>query len=67
MLAVPTRHYGIQYRSRTEAEWAAVLQAHTIEHQYEPITFLFDLVAPAYWRFTAGYLPDFWLPQSSIR
>jgi len=30
MLAVPTHDYGVEYRSRTEAEWAAVLRAHDI-------------------------------------
>jgi hypothetical protein len=66
MRAAPTRHHGVQYRSRTEAEWAAVLTAHAIPYQYEPITFLFDLVAPAHWLFTDAYLPDFWLPEHRL-
>jgi len=66
MLAVPTRHLGVQYRSRTEAEWAAVLGAHCIRYEYEPIAFFFGLVAPAHWRYTVAYLPDFWLPERRL-
>ena len=66
MLAIPTTYDGVLYRSRTEAEWAAVMTAHGIGFKYEPIAFLFDLVAPAHWRFTDAYLPDFWLPQHRL-
>jgi hypothetical protein len=66
MLAVSTRYYGVQYRSRTEAEWAAALKAHEIECQYEPRVFLFGLVAPPHWQYADAYLPDFWLPAHRL-
>jgi len=66
MLAIPTHYNGIVYRSRTEAQWAFVLDEHGIAYRYEPITFFFDLVAPEHWRFAAGYLPDFWLPAHRL-
>jgi hypothetical protein len=45
MQVIPTRHRGVEYRSLTEAEWAAVLSAHAIEHQYEPTRRKLILVA----------------------
>jgi hypothetical protein len=66
MLAVPTRHLGIQYRSRTEAEWAAVFSAHDIRFEYERIAFFFGRVAPPKWLHVDAYLPDFWLPEYKL-
>ena len=63
MLAVSTRYYGVQFRSRTEAEWAVVLKALGIEHEYEPMTFLFGRVAPPRWQYVDAYRPDFWRPR----
>jgi hypothetical protein len=63
MLAVETRLAGIDYRSRTEAEWAAMLTAHRIRFDYEPILFRFGFVAPSDWSFSKNYIPDFWLPD----
>ena len=66
MLAIPTYYNGIVCRSRTEAQWAFVLDEQGIAYRYEPITFFFDLIAPAHWWFTNGYLPDFWLPAHRL-
>jgi len=66
MQAVQTRHLGVQYRSRTEAEWAAVLGAHQIRYAYEPIAFFFGLVAPERWLYADAYLPDFWLAERRL-
>lgn len=47
-------------------EWAAVLSAHGIAHQYEPTVFFFGLVVPAGWIYVSAYLPDFWLPKLGL-
>ena len=46
LAAIPTKHYGVQFRSRLEARWAAVFTAMGWRWEYEPI----DL---------KGYIPDF--------
>ncbi len=61
MLAVETRFAGTAYRSRTEAEWAAMLMAHGVRFDYEPINFRFSFVAPSDWGHSLHYIPDFWL------
>jgi hypothetical protein len=43
---IPTKHRGIQYRSRLEAKWAAFFDIIEWNYTYEP----FD---------AAGYIPDF--------
>jgi hypothetical protein len=49
-----------------EAEWAAVLTAHGIRHEYERIAFYLGLVAPAGWIYVSVYLPDLWLPKLQL-
>ena len=67
MLAVQTRLAGIDYRSRTEAEWAAMLAAHKVRFDYEPINFRFSFVAPNDWGgYSSHYIPDFWLPDLGL-
>ena len=66
MRAVPTRYDGVEFRSRTEAQWASVLRDHDIRYQYEPIVFFFGRVAPAHWLYMDAYLPDFWLPERRL-
>jgi hypothetical protein len=66
MLAAPTKYGCIQFRSRTEAEWAVVLSAHQVSYDYEPIVFLFDQVVPKHWLFSRAYLPDFWLREIKL-
>lgn len=52
--AIPTRHLGVQFRSKLEADWARVLDEHRIRWAYEPEGFDVEGV----W-----YLPDLWLPD----
>jgi hypothetical protein len=66
MLAVQTRFGGVEYRSRTEAQWSTILMEHGVRYEYEPIKFLFDLVAPDDWIFSRTYIPDFWLPDLKL-
>lgn len=47
---------GTWFRSRLEATWAAYLNAHDIEWEYEERAFRFDD--------GTHYAPDFWLPES---
>jgi hypothetical protein len=64
--AIPTQHNGVQYRSRLEAQWAAVLDAHGIRHEYERITCFFGRVAPRHWMYIDVYRPDLWLPDLKL-
>ena len=65
MRPIQTRLGGLDYRSRTEAEWAEVLRAHKIAFDYEPVKFDFRLVAPSDWG-PLVYIPDFWLPDLKL-
>lgn len=51
---IPTTYQGVQFRSRTEARWAAFFDAIKLPWQYEPEGFERDGMR---------YLPDFWLPR----
>lgn len=55
---IPTRAFGILFRSRLEARWATYFRELGIEYFYEYEGFDFG----------GGllYLPDFWLPQVSM-
>ena len=66
MLASETRLAGIDYRSRTEAEWASIMAAHNVRFEYESRLFRFSFVAPANWWYAVSYIPDFWLPDHKL-
>lgn len=51
--AVPTVHNGIRFRSRTEARWAAFMDALGIGYEYEPYRFALSV--------GGFYVPDFWV------
>lgn len=51
---IPTLYQGVQFRSRTEARWAAFFDAINLPWQYEP---------EGYSDGETRYLPDFWLPK----
>jgi hypothetical protein len=53
MKIIPTTYEGIEYRSKTEAAWAAYLTYLGVNFEYEPEAF--DLGSSGY------YLPDFYL------
>jgi hypothetical protein len=53
--AVPTRYGDTTFRSRLEADWAATLDSHGIQWQYEPETITLAS--------GTRYIPDFWLPE----
>ncbi len=53
--ALPAHYRGTQFRSRTEASWAAFFDSRSIEWEYEKEGFE---LSDGTW-----YLPDFWLPQ----
>lgn len=55
--ARPTTYKGIRMRSRLEARYAAVLDAHTLDWIYEPRAYANEL---------GQYLPDFLLPASDV-
>lgn len=52
--AKPTKFNGIQYRSKTEAKWAAFFTYYKMKFWYEPQRFRFKKCC---------YLPDFYLPE----
>jgi hypothetical protein len=52
--AIPTIYRGVQFRSRSEARWASLLDDLSVDWHYEPSGYEFDGVR---------YLPDFWLPN----
>ena len=54
LVAIPTEHGGVTYRSRTEARWAIFFETAGITMQYEPEGFLLD---------GFSYLPDFFIPS----
>lgn len=58
----PTEYAGIMFRSRLEALWAACLDRHGIQWEYEPAG---GDGSPAVFDLPSGtrYQPDFWLPE----
>lgn len=55
--ATPTLYRGIEFASRLEADWAAMLDHLEMPWQYEPCSY----------QMTSGnYLPDFYLPEQRI-
>lgn len=55
--ALPTTYNGVQFRSRTEARWAAYFDLMGVEWRYED---------EAYELPSGGYLPDFYLPKHDV-
>lgn len=53
--AVPTVHKGIRFRSRTEARWAAFMDALDLGYEYEPGRFPLSV--------GGFYVPDFRIPD----
>lgn len=51
--ALPTTYNGVQFKSRTEARWAAYFDLMDVEWRYEDEAYLLP---------SGGYLPDFYLP-----
>jgi hypothetical protein len=51
--SIPTRYSGVNFRSRTEARWAAFFDVLRVEWQFEPRGYQLE---------GSRYLPDFWLP-----
>ena len=55
--ALPTTYNGVQFKSRTEARWAAYFDLMGVEWRYED---------EAYELPSGGYLPDFYLPKHDV-
>lgn len=55
--ALPTTYNGLQFRSRTEARWAAYFDLMGVEWRYED---------EAYELPSGAYLPDFYLPMHDV-
>lgn len=58
VLAIPTRYAGNQFRSKTEARFAAFFDALGVLYRYEPRCFDLPVVG--------RYLPDFLLPSERV-
>lgn len=54
MKILPSKFNGIVFRSRTEARWAVLFEALSLDWNYEP---------EGHGLSSRGYLPDFYLPQ----
>lgn len=54
--ALPTTYNGVQFKSRTEARWAAYFDLMGVEWRYEDEAYLLP---------SGGYLPDFYLPMNN--
>ena len=56
--AIPTKYAGHFFRSRLEARWAVFFNTCGIKWEYEPEGYALP---------SGPYLPDFWLPEVSLR
>lgn len=55
--AIPTKYHGTEFRSRLEANVAAILDLFKITWEYEAKSFLLP---------SGHYMPDFYIPQDNV-